>query len=129
MSKEVKGARRDEVIRKMADMLRAGATMLSEVCPQCGSPLFKLKSGEVVCPIHGRVFLVKTEEEVEKVTTYAILEELERSVIKILVNMQRSLTDTEGLEELEYRARNLIAWLEVLERIHRLRRELSTATK
>ena len=129
MSKETKEARRNEIIRKMADMLRAGATMLSEVCPQCGSPLFKLKSGEVICPVHGRVFLVKTEEEVEKVTTYAILEELERSVIKILVNMQKSLANTEGLEELEYKARNLIAWLEVLERIHRLRRKLSTAAR
>ena len=125
MGEEAKRANRSELIRKMADMLRAGATMLSEVCPQCGSPLFKLKSGEVVCPLHGRVYLVKTEEEAEKVTTYAILEGLERNVVKILIDIQKSLPSIKDPEELEYKARNLIAWLEVLERILRLRKELS----
>jgi len=125
LGEEAKRANRSELIRKMADMLRAGATMLSEVCPQCGSPLFKLKSGEVVCPLHGRVYLVKTEEEAEKVTTYAILEGLERNVVKILINIQKSLPSIKDPEELEYKARNLIAWLEVLERILRLRKELS----
>ena len=126
MGEEARRANRSELIRKMADMLRAGATMLSEVCPQCGSPLFKLKSGEVVCPLHGRVYLVKTEEEAEKATTYAILEGLERNVVKILIDIQKSLPSIKDPEELEYKARNLIAWLEVLERILRLRKELST---
>ena len=126
MGEEARRANRSELIRKMADMLRAGATMLSEVCPQCGSPLFKLKSGEVVCPLHGRVYLVKTEEEAEKATTYAILEGLERDVVKILIDIQKSLPSIKDPEELEYKARNLIAWLEVLERILRLRKELST---
>jgi len=125
LGEEARRANRSELIRKMADMLRAGATMLSEVCPQCGSPLFKLKSGEVVCPLHGRVYLVKTEEEAEKVTTYAILEGLERNVVKILIDIQKSLPSIKDPEELEYKARNLIAWLEVLERILRLRKELS----
>ena len=126
MGEEARRANRSELIRKMADMLRAGATMLSEVCPQCGSPLFKLKSGEVVCPLHGRVYLVKTEEEAEKATTYAILESLERNVVKILIDIQKSLPSIKDPEELEYKARNLIAWLEVLERILRLRKELLT---
>ncbi len=126
MGEEARRANRSELIRKMADMLRAGATMLSEVCPQCGSPLFKLKSGEVVCPLHGRVYLVKTEEEAEKATTYAILEGLERDVVKILIDIQKSLPSIKDPEELEYKARNLIAWLEVLERILRLRKELLT---
>nr|MDO8100273.1 Sjogren's syndrome/scleroderma autoantigen 1 family protein [Candidatus Njordarchaeota archaeon] len=34
----------NEVIRKMAESLRAGATMLSDNCPVCNSPLFRLKS-------------------------------------------------------------------------------------
>jgi len=126
LGEEARRANRSELIRKMADMLRAGATMLSEVCPQCGSPLFKLKSGEIVCPLHGRVYLVKTEEEAEKATTYAILESLERNVVKILIDIQKSLPSIKDPEELEYKARNLIAWLEVLERILRLRKELST---
>jgi uncharacterized Zn finger protein (UPF0148 family) len=33
----------NEVIKKMADSLRAGATMLPDNCPACNSPLFRLK--------------------------------------------------------------------------------------
>ena len=33
----------------MAKMLSAGATMLSRSCPDCGSPLFKLKDGKILC--------------------------------------------------------------------------------
>jgi len=33
----------NEIIRKMAESLRAGATMLPDNCPVCNSPLFRLK--------------------------------------------------------------------------------------
>jgi len=39
----------DEKVREMAELLSSGATMLSEACPKCGSPLFKLRDGKVVC--------------------------------------------------------------------------------
>jgi UPF0148 protein len=39
----------DEGVRKMAKLLSAGATMLSKSCPNCGSPLFKLKNGKILC--------------------------------------------------------------------------------
>jgi uncharacterized Zn finger protein (UPF0148 family) len=34
----------NEVIRKMAETLRSGATMLPDNCPVCNSPLFRLKN-------------------------------------------------------------------------------------
>jgi len=34
----------NEVIRRMAESLRAGATMLPDNCPVCNSPLFRLKN-------------------------------------------------------------------------------------
>jgi UPF0148 protein len=36
-------------VKKMAEALRSGATMLAEPCPTCGSPLFRFRSGEVKC--------------------------------------------------------------------------------
>ncbi|HEU97496.1 MAG TPA: hypothetical protein ENO36_01385, partial [Fervidicoccus fontis] len=43
--------------------------MLPHSCPICGSPLFKLKNGDIVCPIHGKVAIVSDESEiVEKVS-------------------------------------------------------------
>jgi len=46
-------------IKRMTELLRGGATMLGEHCPLCGSPLFRLRSGEIVCPVHGRVVVAR----------------------------------------------------------------------
>src|SRR5947199_10759793 len=35
-------------VKRMADLLKSGATMLSDGCPNCGSSLFKVK-GEIFC--------------------------------------------------------------------------------
>lgn len=44
MSKEEK----NEVVKKMSDLMRSGAVMLEHTCPLCGLPLFRIKSGEVL---------------------------------------------------------------------------------
>jgi len=113
---------RKEALKKMSELLRSGAVMLSEKCPAkgCTMPLFRLRTGEVVCPIHGRVYLVRTDEEAKEVMARTsisrVLEVLESRVIEILYNASKSP------EERGYR--EIIGWLEVLERIRKLRREL-----
>ncbi len=107
-------ARSPDVVRKMADLLRAGATMLPERCPLCGLPLFRLRSGEVVCPIHGRVYIVRDESEVAKITVQGVLEELEKVVAR------RISEALEGAKRGEPRARELSEWLDVLERAERI---------
>ncbi|MCD6324062.1 MAG: hypothetical protein J7L55_03020 [Desulfurococcales archaeon] len=72
---------RREALRRMAELLRTGAVMLNETCPICGLPLFRLRSGEVVCPVHGPVKVVKSESEAIAATTEAVLDELEKRVI------------------------------------------------
>jgi uncharacterized Zn finger protein (UPF0148 family) len=41
----------DQNIKKMAVMLRSGATMLDEYCPKCNNILFRLKDQRIFCPI------------------------------------------------------------------------------
>ncbi|NON62549.1 Sjogren's syndrome/scleroderma autoantigen 1 family protein, partial [Acidianus sp. RZ1] len=50
-------------VKKAAELLRQGAVMLTDSCPICNYPLFRTKSGDVVCPTHGKVYLVKNDEE------------------------------------------------------------------
>lgn len=113
---------RKEAVKKMSELLRSGAVMLSEKCPakECTMPLFRLRTGEVVCPIHGRVYLVRTDEEAREVmakaSTSRVLEMLETRVLEILYKA------SESPEERGYR--EIIGWLEVLERIRKLRKEL-----
>ena len=110
---------RELLIKKASELLRSGATMLAETCPICHSPLFKLKSGEIVCPIHGRVMLVKSEEEVSKASVESVLTELEKVIaIKLsgYINMLKSGREVD-YEEI----RNLISWLDALERIEKIK--------
>ena len=106
------------VVKKMADLLRSGATMLAEHCPKCGLPLFRLKSGEVVCPIHGRVFIARTEADVTRATVEGVLEQLERLLVEKINRGIGELREAEFTDEEKPRA--LIVWLEALERVERL---------
>ena len=105
-------------VKKAADLLRQGATMLGDACPQCGSPLFKLKSGEVVCPEHGRVLVVKSEREELKVKEEVIFSQVEDKLIqglsKVSSKLEESPEDPEMLTQ-------IIRYLEAIERLKRNR--------
>jgi UPF0148 protein len=106
-------SRDPKVMKKMADLLRAGATMLAETCPICGLPLFRLKSGEVVCPIHGRVYIVRDESEAARVEVEGVLEQLERLVARRISER----ISGGNIEEVSDELRGL---LDVLERVERI---------
>jgi len=105
-------------VKKMAELLKSGAAMLAETCPVkgCNLPLFKLKSGEVVCPVHGRVYLVKTDEEAKMIESEvgirSTLDKLEQAVLKAI---------NDKLSYREFDTSDLINYLEILERIYRIR--------
>ena len=53
-------------MKEMGELLRKGARMMSEACPECGTPLFRFKGGEIVCPSCNRpVKVVKGDETQE----------------------------------------------------------------
>lgn len=120
-----KMASRSEAVKKMAELLKLGAVMLPQKCPvkNCNLPLFKLRSGEIVCPTHGRVYLVRSDEEAKQILSKAslmqVLDALEKRVIEVL--------NKSGNNMLSVGYREIIGWLEVLERIIRIRRELVKA--
>ncbi|MCY0868618.1 MAG: hypothetical protein OWQ48_05265 [Desulfurococcus sp.] len=105
-------------VKIMAELLKSGAVMLPETCPVegCNLPLFKLKSGEIVCPIHGKVHVVRTEEEVKEVysktSLSALLDRVEAAAIKAVSSL---------VEEVDVDAADIVKWLEVLERVQRLK--------
>ena len=53
-------------IKKMADLLRTGYTMLNISCPVCNNPIFKDKSGDLFCAACNRnVIIVKNNNTKE----------------------------------------------------------------
>ena len=51
-------------MKNMGELLRKGATMLSESCPECNTPLFRLKDGSLICPMCNKpVVIVPADAE------------------------------------------------------------------
>ncbi|MCE4620558.1 MAG: hypothetical protein F7C33_05995 [Desulfurococcales archaeon] len=99
-----------EVVRKMAQLMMQGAVMLSETCPICGLPLFRLRNGDVVCPVHGKIILVSSEEEAREVEVDSIVSEVEHYAAK---KVRELLSQDRPSEILE--------WLRVIEAGERIR--------
>lgn len=119
MSESELKAREEEIQKKMISLLRAGATMLAESCPLDGLPLFRLKTGEVVCPLHGRVFIVSSESEAEEV-------EIDYIVSKIALHAARKAYQALSSNGDPDDIRVWLAVLEAAERVRSLRLQSKT---
>lgn len=89
------------LVKRMAQLLKSGATMLERSCPRCKVPLFKLKSGEIICPNCGqRYVIVSSDEEELEVYGNMIIQELEKVAINKLAEMSSLLRQARNLEEI-----------------------------
>ena len=115
--------REKDSVSRMVDMLRGGAVMLAETCPVCHTPLFKLKSGEVYCATcEKRVIIVREGEEEEfKALQVSTVESLDRTVFTKLAELNELAKHEGEVDRLYDLARCIVAWLEVLERLRRLK--------
>jgi len=111
---------RDEVIKKSAELLRLGATMLNECCPECKIPLFKLKSGEIICPsCERKVIFVKTDEEEKEILETLKSAQLEEEINKKIEEIRNKMSSIENPEEIEKLAKTLSTLIDLKEKIHR----------
>ncbi len=115
--------REDAVVKKMASMLKSGAAMLEQLCPRCGVPLFRTKSGEVVCPSCGQRFIiVRSDEEELEVRGNIVLQELEQAAVNKLVQVVSSLMSTRDYSETSEVLNTALNLLRVIEYARRIRR-------
>lgn len=67
----------------MGELLRKGATMLSESCPECNTPIFKLKDGSLYCAMcEKQVVVVAADTDTEAMERQNRLEETLNKKIK-----------------------------------------------
>jgi len=109
-------------MKEMAKLLRTGATMLSQSCPVCGSPLFKLKSGDTFCAKCQRKVVIV--EEGEETTTEAgiMLESLERTIIKKISFLEGVLSSEEEPVKLKNVVDVIDALLESLQKLRSVKK-------
>jgi len=110
---------KQKALKRMAELLRSGAIMLEETCPICGLPLFKLKSGEIVCPIHGPVKVVSSEAEAISAVTESVLNTLEKIITQKLSRIINEIT--QGDKDLLDTVKELQELLDLMEKIRKVR--------
>ncbi|MBS7649909.1 MAG: Sjogren's syndrome/scleroderma autoantigen 1 family protein [Candidatus Bathyarchaeia archaeon] len=108
-------------LKRMSDLLKSGATMMSEACPECGSPLFKVGSDIICAKCNKPVVILRAAEEESKIIGSRILDDLEQTVLSKIREMNSIISSEGDVERLTQYGRALSTWLETLEKVKRLR--------
>jgi len=107
-------------IRNMADLLRQGYTMTSDVCPSCNSPLF-LKNDLLFCPMcNKKVIKIKDDREAISIIQDGMLSNLNHVVDKKIEELTKLIDKEKDIDTLNSYFRLLIVYLEAIERIKRI---------
>jgi UPF0148 protein len=110
-----------EDVKRMADLLKSGATMLSDVCPNCGSPLFKVK-GDIFCAKCNKpVVYARATGPQATVSTSVLFETVEQTVIAKIGETNELLKSEKDPERLSAYSNLVFGWLSMLEKLRALR--------
>ena len=111
-------------MKRMADLLKSGATMIFEHCPECNTPLFKIND-EVWCPkCNKRVIIVKEGEEAS-VAGMLLLDDAEKTIMAKLQETSLWIRNEKDPSKLRELGSLLSTWLEALERLRRIQGKMS----
>lgn len=111
----------DTSVKKMADLLRRGATMLAESCPQCGSPLFKVADDIYCVRCDRRIVYTDSEEEAETQAVMTLLPKLRESLIGKLKELNKLIDSETDIEALTKLANLMVLLLQSLHRLENMK--------
>jgi len=112
-------------VRGMAELLKSGATMLSETCPECGTPLFR-KGKETFCAKCNKpVVIIQTAEDEARLRTDTILQSSEQTLMAKIQEINLALKNETDPDKLVAYGNALSSWLSAIEKLRRLRGQSS----
>ena len=112
-----------KTIKKMADLLRQGATLTEHSCPACSSPLFKLRSGDLWCAsCQKRVIIVRAGEAEPEATETPVFSSLESTIMGKMQELEKQRAEETDVEKLGTLGTTLSALLENLEKIRKMKK-------
>ncbi len=113
----------DSHIKRMADLLRKGATLTDLACPNCSSPLFRLQDGTLWCgKDEKKVVVVKEGEEPPKAEGSSAMDKLEATLMTKVQGIQDKIEKTDNVEELGKLSSTLNELLNSLEKIKKMKK-------
>lgn len=110
-----------EDVKRMADLLKSGATMLSDICPECGSPLFKVK-GDILCAKCNKpVVYARATGPQATVSPSVLLESVEQTIVGKISETNEILKAEKDPEKLSVYSNLVFGWLSMLEKLRTLK--------
>lgn len=116
-----------ESIKRMAELLRQGATLTDLSCPNCNSPLFRLRDATLWCAKdEQKVIVVKEGEEPPMQpqavkSTNSAYDKLEATLLKKIDDVQAKIEKTEDIDELQKLTVALSELLNSVEKVKRMK--------
>jgi UPF0148 protein len=122
----MQGNSEDTPLKRMASLLRQGATLTDLSCPACSSPLFRLKDGTLWCANdEKKVIIVKEGEEPPKQAATspasAAFDKLEATLLAKIEDIQSRIEKTQDVDELQKLTLALSELLNSLEKIKKMK--------
>lgn len=108
-------------VKKMAELLKSGAAMLSETCPECGTPLFR-KGNDTFCPKCNKpVVIIQSADQESRLITDRVLEDSEQVLLSKIKELNLAMKNERDPEKLIAYGNALASWLGSMEKLRRLR--------
>jgi UPF0148 protein len=112
-------------VKKMAELLKSGATMLSETCPECGTPLFR-KGKDTFCPKCNKpVMIIESAEQETRLMADKVLEDSEQTLFSKIREVNIAMKNETDPDRLVAYGNALSIWLGAIEKLRRLRTQSS----
>jgi UPF0148 protein len=114
----------DTSIKRMAELLRKGATLTDLSCPVCSSPLFRLQDGSLWCAKdEKKVIVVKEGQEPPKETiqTSTAYYKIEATLMAKVEEIQGKIEKTQDIDELQKLTITLTELLNSLDKIKKMK--------
>jgi UPF0148 protein len=109
----------NENIKRMADLLKSGATMLENHCPVCSSPLFRINE-EIWCPKCNKRVVIVDESDSSLPTPISALNHLEHVLLFKIQEISEHISNETDTKKLSQASELVLTWLEALERIYKI---------
>jgi UPF0148 protein len=112
---------REAVTKRMAELLKAGNTMLAESCPDCKVPLFKMKDGKIICPSCNRIAIYVKHGEEESISRFQTIDRLLSVVVSKLNELEPAIINEYDEIKLKSKIDLMISLIEAYERLMKLK--------
>lgn len=99
--------------------------MLSETCPECGTPLFR-RGKETFCPKCGKpVVIITSAEQETRLMADNVLDDSEQTLLSKIREVNLAMKSETDPEKLVVYGNALSSWLGAIEKLRRLRSQAS----